>query len=144
MECLYDLCFPGLGVDFNDLAPGDVVKVDLVAMPVFCTMGRVVVQADDFLGAILVSSLKPGVVLESKLDFIAHFETRRLSRELPYDLAGLAIDLVYCVCVASGDQIIALVILVYRVDVEIVPGIGAVITSTGLTRIKWQISLCPY
>jgi hypothetical protein len=45
----------------------------------------------------------------------------------PDDLSVRSVDFVNGTCIASGDEIIPLRIFVNAVDVEVVPGIGAVV-----------------
>jgi hypothetical protein len=40
--------------------------------------------------------------------------------------------------VARRDQVVALRVLVYAVDVEVVPGVGAVVPGAGLARVDGE------
>ena len=51
----------------------------------------------------------------------------------PDDLAIGSIDLVDCACVAGGDEIVPISILINAVDVEVVPSIGAIVARSSLT-----------
>lgn len=64
-----------------------------------------------------------------------------LAPETPDESAGGAIDFVDGVCVTGRDEIGPLGILVNRVDVEIVPSVGAVIARAGLTWVQGQVCL---
>lgn len=113
MEGLNYRGLPGFGVDLDDLASGDVVEVHLVASTVLGAVGRVVIDADDLFGPVLRSSLESGVVLERELYLVAHLEVGGFARQLPDNLAGLAVNLVSSIGVAGRDQVVALIVLVY-------------------------------
>ncbi len=52
------------------------------------------------------------------------------SAQLPEDVTGPAVDLEDGGVVACGYEVVALIVLVDAVDVEVVPGIGRVASST--------------
>jgi hypothetical protein len=82
------------------------------------------------------------MVLEGKLDLVSHLEGGRFPRKLPDDISGFAVDFVHGIGVTSRDQIVAFIVLVNRVDVEVVPRIRAVVTSTCLSWVQWKKALC--
>jgi hypothetical protein len=68
------------------------------------------------------------MVLKTKPRPIAMLEIRLLAVEPVDDLAGGTVDLVDGAGVASRDEVVARFVLVDAVDVEVVPGIAAVVT----------------
>jgi hypothetical protein len=60
-------------------------------------------------------------VLESEDNTLAELEVSRFATELPNDLASFSIDLVSGVNISCGDEIVALVVFVNRVDVKVIP-----------------------
>lgn len=147
MECLHEFRFPAFRVDFDDQPARNVIEVHLVAVAVLGAMRGVVIQANDLLRPICRFGEETGVVLEGEFDVRAEFEARRFAAELPYNGACGAVDLVEGVDVASGDQIrIGGGVFVDRVDVKVVPGIGAVVAGACLARFEgkvgfwWEVS----
>jgi hypothetical protein len=127
VERLHKRGFPGARVHLDDLPARVRVQVDLMPAAVLGPVGGVIIEADDLalsrggLGDI------PRVVLEGKLDVLAEGEVAVLASEAPDQVSGGAVDLVDGIGVTGGDQIRAFVVLVDRVDMEVVPGVGAVV-----------------
>ena len=140
VESLDDFGLPGVGVDLDDLAAGDVVKVHLVAVTILGAVGRVVVQADDLLTAVLRLCEEAGVMLKGKLNLWPQGEVGRLATELPDDIARSAVNLVHGVGVSGRDQVVPVGVLVDRVDVEVVPGVRAVVAGAGLAGIQVKVT----
>lgn len=108
-------------------------------MAIFRSVCRVVIERDDLLRPIIRAAQVTCVVLERKWNSLAEFEVRRLATELPDDDACAAIDLIDCVGVTCGDEVVPFGILVDAVDVEVVPGVGGVVTATSLAGVEGEI-----
>lgn len=130
---------PGSRVEAQDLAAARRSSVHLGTIAVLGAMGAVVIQADHFDISLLLQP--PGVVLEAKLGAIGHLEVGSVAIEAPDDGAISAIDLVDCTGVASGDKVVALSVLVNRVDVEVVPSVGRIVAGASLAGIDRKNSL---
>jgi hypothetical protein len=110
----------------------------LAATPVLSSVRRVVVDGDNLLLPVLRAAQVTRVVLESELDALTELEVGRLAAELPDDLASATIDLVSGVCITSRDEVVAFVVLVDAVDVEVVPGVGGVVTAACLAGVQGE------
>jgi hypothetical protein len=75
-------------------------------------------------------------MLKGKLNAFPEFKVCRLPTKLPDDGAGAAVDLVYCVGVACGDQVVPFSVLVNAVDVEVVPSVGRVVAAASLAGVE--------
>ena len=78
-------------------------------------------------------------MLEGELDILRYVEGRALqSTELPDNVACCTVDFEDGSVVASGDEVVSLVVFVYAVDVEVVPcfgGVSCVVLLVGIPAI---------
>jgi hypothetical protein len=114
--------------------------VHLGTLTVLRTVGTVVIKTDNL--DIIFLDQPPGVVLEAELGTIGHFEVRTVTVQPPNDGAVGAIDLVNGASIAGRDQVVTVSVFVYRVDVEVVPGVGRVVARASLARVDGKDGLC--
>ena len=108
---------------------------------VFAAVGGVVVQGDEF--DVGVRRGEPaGVVLEAEFSGGGDGEVGEEAVEAPDDGAGSAVDFVQGAGVARRDEVVARGVFGDAVDVEVVPGVGAIVTRAGLARIQGQDGFC--
>jgi hypothetical protein len=80
-----------------------------------CT--AIVKETDDF------AFLNPScIMLPIELCIMPHRKATVLSAESPHHVPGLTVDFEQCMIVTRRDEIVAIAVLVDRVDVEEVPG----------------------
>lgn len=80
-------------------------------------------------------------MLEAEGDIGTKLEVGSKAAQAPDNLAGGAVDLVDGAGIPSRDQVVASSIFVDRVDVEVVPCIRRVISSSCLTRVQRENGL---
>ncbi|KAH3662565.1 hypothetical protein OGAPHI_005817 [Ogataea philodendri] len=139
---LEQLGLPRLGVHLNNFSAGNLVDLHQMAVFVLCSVGRVVKERDDLFLAVLGSPQVPCVVLEAESKATNVFKARaglaRNASQLPDNLACLSVDLVHRGGVSGREQVVSVLVLVDRVDMEVIPRIARVITRTGITRVNWE------
>jgi hypothetical protein len=127
-------------VDRDDLALREWVRVDFMAAMILSAMSRVIEQRDDLFIAFMLN--EPSMMLETELDVGAKVKVGPETTQTPDDLTSGTIDFVYCTSITSRDQVVALGILVNRVDMEVVPCVRRIVSGTCLARIQRKDSLC--
>ena len=138
-EGLDEIGGAAVSVDTDDLAGTGGSGVDLAAVVVLGAVGAVVVEAENFDAVVLREPA--GVVLEAKVDAVPQRKGAVGAGQAPDNAAVSAVDLVHGAGVAGGDQVVALRILVDTVDVEVVPGVGAVVARSSLAGIDGEDGL---
>jgi hypothetical protein len=93
--------------------------VNLGATAVLGAMSAVVVQADDFDAVFLAEPA--GVMLKAELGTLCHLEVASVAIETPNDGPVRSIDFMHSASITSGDEIVSFGVLVYTVDMEVVP-----------------------
>jgi len=86
--------------------------MDLVATSIFCSMGRIIIQADDFLPSITRFGEIASMMLKRKFYVRTKRKIAMFSAEAPYQGASRAIDFIDRIGVTSRDEVRTSCILV--------------------------------
>lgn len=136
-ESLDKRCRLLLMVDGDVLAPRVRVNSHLSAASGFRPIDGVVEQGDDLDGFVATRKIS-GMMLEAKLDLWTKIEVGVAAAESPDDGAISSIDAEDGGGVASREEIVSVIALGDRVDMEVIPGRGAIMPNSSLAKRKGE------
>ena len=80
------------------------------------------------------------MMLEAELDTFSQLEVTTFAVQSPDDATVSAVDLVHATCISGGYHVVPIWILVNTVDMEVVPGIRAIVPGARLSWIDRKYS----